>query len=335
MRLFLLCPGRGSYGRNELGSLQGPSATLDRLDAIRAHLGRPTLRELDAAERFSARLHLAGEHASLLTAGATLADLETLNAARARIVGVGGNSMGWYTALHAAGALDLDAMATLVETFAAYQVDNVIGGQVLYPVVDEDWRPDAALRAVVDDALRLPGVELSIRLGGSAVLAGDEPAVRGLMQELPKLGRGRHEYPQRLPLHSAFHTSLLAGASERAVQDLSALPFRAPSRPLVDGTGRVHRAHADPEELRRYTLTTQVTETFDLTACLRVGLGEYAPDAVLLPGPGGSLGSAVAQVMIETGWRGLRDRKDFADAQAGEQPLLISMNRPEQRALVV
>lgn len=334
MRLLLVCPGRGSYGREQLGSLPGASPTIGRLDAIRRELGRPTLTELDSMERFSVRRHLAGEHASLLTAGATLADLEALDRERHRVVAVVGNSMGWYTALHAAGALDLDDAARLVETLGSYQADGVLGGQVLYPVCDEDWRVDSGLVGLVREELSAPGVHLSIRLGGSVVLAGDDDTVRRLLRELPSIERGRHRYPLQLPLHSAFHTPLLAGASEGAARDLRDLRFGSPRVPLVDGRGLVHRLHADPEALRRYTLGEQVVDTFDFTAAVRVALCEYAPDAVLLPGPGGSLGSAIAQVMIELGWQGIRSRDDFMAAQSGDSPVLLSMARPEQRALV-
>ncbi|MCB9793523.1 MAG: ACP S-malonyltransferase [Alphaproteobacteria bacterium] len=334
MRLLLLCPGRGSYGRAQLGSLQGPSPTLDRLDAYRASLGRPTLRELDAAERFSPRLHLAGEHASLLTFGATLADLEQLDPQKARVVAVAGNSMGWYTALCAAGALSLDAAARLVETMGAYQAGKVIGAQLLYPVTGEDWRPDQELAARVQAALAHPDVFLSIRLGGTVVLGVGREGQKHVLGTLPKLERGQNSFPLQLPLHSAFHTPLMADTSARARQELADLPFTEPTQSLVAGGGRLFRLWASPSELADYTLGSQVVDPFDLSACLSAALGEFGPDAVLLPGPGESLGSAVAQVMIRIGWRGLRDRADFMEAQKGEQPVLISMSRPDQRARV-
>ncbi|MCB9742495.1 MAG: ACP S-malonyltransferase [Alphaproteobacteria bacterium] len=334
MRVLLLCPGRGSYGRAQLGSLQGSSPTLDRLDAYRASLGRPTLRELDLAERFSPRLHLAGEHASLLTFGATLADLEQLDPEKAHVVAVAGNSMGWYTALCAAGALSLDAAARLVETMGAYQAGNVIGAQLLYPVTGEDWRPDPALAAAVEATLAHPDVFVSIRLGGTVVLGVGRDGQRHALETLPALERGRLTFPLQLPLHSAFHTPLMAATSAGAKLELADLPFTGPVHTLVAGGGRIFRPWASPVELADYTLGSQVVDPFDLSACVAAGLGEFAPDAVLLPGPGDNLGSAVAQVMIALGWRGLRDRADFMEAQASERPVLISMARPEQRARV-
>jgi hypothetical protein len=48
---------------------------------------------------------------------------------------------------------------------------------------------------------------------------------------------------------------------------------------------------------------------------------------VLLPGPGGSLGAACAQIIVTEGYRGLRSRAEFEAAQAGPAPLLLSMRR--------
>ena len=70
-RVVVVCPGRGSYSKETLGSLQSRSpaanAWLDACDAWRAANGRSTVRELDAAATYSGKLHVAGENASLLT----------------------------------------------------------------------------------------------------------------------------------------------------------------------------------------------------------------------------------------------------------------------------
>lgn len=334
MRVMLLCPGRGSYQKAQLGSLQGPSAVIDWLDAYRASLGRPTIREMDAAKRFSGKLHVAGENASVTTFGASLADIERIDPDKADIVCVGGNSMGWYTALFAAGALDLPSAARLVETMGSWQAGNVVGGQILYPVAGDDWTLDEGLVNAVESALRLDGVHLSIRLGGTAVLAGETDAIRGLLADMPKAKRGEREFPIQLPLHSAFHTPCMQGTSDRARVELADLVFTSPAVSLVDGASRVHRPFADPQVLSDWTLGAQVTDTFDVTGCIQTAMGDFAPDALVLPGPGDTLGAPVAQALIDCGWRGLRDKQDFFDAQSSESPVVISMTRPEQRALV-
>jgi len=301
MRLFLLCPGRGSYGKDQLGTYQGASVVLDQLDAFRDALGRPTLREMDAAERHGARFHVAGENASILTFGATAFDIEALNPDKGHVVTVGGNSMGWYSALYAAGALELSEAARLIETMGQYQAKNIIGGQVLYPTVDTDWRA----------------------------------ATKGLLNSLPKLVRGKRSYPVQLPLHSAFHTPLMSATANRARGELADLDLRSPTVPMVDGRGAVFHPWASPEEIFDWTLGAQVDHTYDFSATVQAGMSQFAADAIVLPGPGDTLGASVAQALIEIGWRGLRDKADFAEAQRGERPLVISMARAEQRALVV
>lgn len=345
MRVLIVCPGRGSYGRAQLGSLRrgiagagaagaGAAELVGALDGFRAGLGRPTVSELDGAAAYEPRLHVAGEHASLLTFACTAADLAALDPRRVEIVGVTGNSMGFYTALHAAGALGLLEAARLVETLGGYQTERVIGGQLVYPLVDDDWRPSAALAEAVAAALRLPGVHVSIRLGGAIVLGVDEGGLARAREALPPLERGGVRYPLPLPLHSAFHTPLMAETGERARADLADLAIGSPAVTLIAGDGTVFRPWADPAAILGYTLGPQIVEAFDLERAIVTAFGELGPDAAVLPGPGDNLGGAVAQILIARGWRGLRDRRDFLEAQAGERPLVLSMSRPEQRARV-
>ncbi len=333
LRALVVCPGRGSYGRDQLGSL-GDGPIVRWLDAYRAGLGRPTVSALDRAGRFSPRQHLAGEHASLLTFAATAVDLAALDPEKVRVVAVTGNSMGWYTALYAAGALDLAGWARLVETLGAYQAGNVIGGQVLYPLVDEQWRPSAALEDAVSAALAIEGAHLSIRLGGTAVLAGDREAVKRLLAELPPVERAGRTFPLQLPLHSAFHSPLMAETSARALAELADLPLRAPAIPLIGGGGRRFRSWSSPADILDYTLTHQVTAPYDFSAAVRAALLDYAPDVVICPGPGDTMGGPVGQVMAELGWRGVTDFPSFLAAQRSERPPIVAMARPEQRALV-
>lgn len=341
LRALVLCPGRGTYQRDSLGSLRGlTSPALQVFDQARAAMGRPTPTELDAAERFSPRLHVAGEHASALTAACSLADLDQLDPERVQVVAACGNSMGWYTALGFAGALPMEDCARLVDTMGWWQAaeeHGVVGGQVVYPMVDEQWRVDPARLAAVEHALGVvPELYRSIRLGGQAVLGGTEAALAAAKDHLPIIEQGGLEFPLRLPLHSAFHTPLMAATASRAARELAGLRWRAPTIPMVDGAGRSWRPRwGDPNALRDYTLGPQVVEAFDFTAMLGTALGEYGPDVVILPGPGSNLGGAVAQVMIQLGWQGLRGKDDFVDRQRGPRPLLLSLRWPEQRRLAV
>ena len=317
----LLCPGRGSYGRDELGWIArtlrpGPVAeALAACDAARAEAERPLLSAIDGAEKFRPGLHLDGENAAELIYFATMAHAEALRE-RYEIVAVAGNSLGWYTALAASGALDPTAGWRLVATMAALQKE-VAGGQVLTTTVGDDWLPDPQLRQGVYDALRSVRergddhwCDFSIRLGGHAVLAGTEPAIAALLTALPKVKVGDREFPFRLAGHGPFHTPLCNATIARARQRLGELPLRMPDCHLIDGFGNVHSPwSADPQELWRYTTGAQVVETFDFTASVRTAMREFQPDVLLCAGPGTSLRAPVGHCVLREGWRGVTTRE--------------------------
>ncbi len=340
-RALLVCPGRGSYDRAQLGQLQDRSeaarAVVAVCDAYRAQRGLPTVTALDGAERYSNRLHVAGEHASLLTAACSLADAAELDRTRYEVVGVVGNSMGFYTALAVAGALPIEDAVRLIDTMGAYQEANVQGGQILYPLVDEAWRPSSEMRDRIEVALRTArdaghGAWWSIDLGSYAVLGGDEEGCRHLLAALPPEIRGPRTFPVRLPLHSAFHTPLLADTSRRALDDLDDLQWRAPHTDLVDGRGVVHRPlRASPSGLRDYTLGAQVVDTFDFRAAVRTALHHCGPEVVVALGPGNALGGPLAALLVQDGWGGVRSRAAL-EARQADDPVLLSFGLPDQRA---
>ena len=316
----LFCPGRGSYTKDELGYLArtvrpGPIAdALAACDEWRRSQGRPTLTEIDGAEKFRPGLHLAGENAAELIYFGTMAHAELLRE-RYDIVAVAGNSLGWYSALPASGALDAHSGWRLVATMAALQ-QQASGGQVLMTNVGEDWQRNLELHvatAAVVQALRDRGADTycdySIHLGGHAVLAGTEAAVTELLTRLPKVKIGERDFPFRLAGHGPFHTKLCAGVSEQAATTLADLPVGMPRCHLIDGFGNVHSPwSADPRELWHYTTHAQVTETFDFTACVRTAMREFQPDVLLCAGPGSSLRAPVGHTVLAEGWRGLHDK---------------------------
>ncbi len=347
MRVAVLCPGRGSYTAAQLGSLAGldehPRAgrlreALAAVDAERERRGDLPVRAMDAAGRFSSRF-LLGENAAPLIFAVTAYHFLRLDPDKVRVVAVGGNSMGWYSALFCGGALALQETFCLIETMGSMTRERQIGGQVVYPTVDEQWHHDPARAALVQRALaraRAAGHQAghSIRFGGFAVLWGDEGALEHLAGELPSVLFGKQEYPLRLFGNSAFHSPLMAGASARGLDQLGDLRWRPPRVPLVDGRGAQWRPlTTEPAALLRYTLGEQVVQTFDFTATVRTLLREYAPDRIVLLGPGQSLGGAVAHVLISERWQGMDSREAFVERQQRD-PFLLSLERPEQADLV-
>ena len=346
-RIALICPGRGTYTRSELGILTDPARggsvvrddLVRRADLWRTAIRRKTIAELDGAERFGAA-HLKGENAAALIYTAGAVDAASL-ADDLEVVCVLGNSMGWYTALHVAGVFSFEDGLRLSDTMGGMQAtEGVIGGQVIVSVVDEQWRPDPVMIDAVDGAVEQVNRDghrawTSIRLGGYRVLAGDQDGVRLLLQSLPKQVIGEREYPFQLLGHSAFHTPLMSGTSQRGYGELAELPWSAPAIHLIDGRGQVFRPLTSREDhIRDYTLGHQVTSEYDFTHSLRVALREFAPDALVLLGPGDTLGGAIGQVLVEEGWSGVRSKADFLARQRGDEPLLFAMGRPEQRVAV-
>ena len=126
----------------------------------------------------------------------------------------------------------------------------------------------------------------------------------------------------------------MAQSSRRALAQLPADWFGEPRIPLIDGEGRVWRAKsATPAAMHRYTFTTQILEPYDFTRSLAVGIKEFAPERIVLLGPGDTMGGAIGQVLVAEKWLGIGDKPGFARRQA-EDAFLIAMGREDQHSLV-
>lgn len=328
-RAAIFCPGRGSYTEAAMRSLPKEHPWVLHAERLRGEYGLPSLLELDHAESFQARVHLRPANVSPLIYLISMLDAAAAKASH-RIVAVGGNSLGWYTALAVAEALSFEDGFRLVQEIALLQESRADGGQILYPRVGDDWRIDPAREAAIATALAAaPGRAFeSIRLGGVTVLAGTEEGLRDLESSLPKAKLGKNTYPFRLLQHGPYHTPLLEDVAIAARDRLAGLEWRAPNLLLIDGAGRRYAPWSRvAARLRDYTLHEQIVTPFDFTATVRVALRESAPDVIVLPGPGNSLGGVVGQCLVEEGWRRIRDRAGFDAAQSGSDPIVISMRR--------
>ena len=333
---LVVCPGRGTYGKAELGYLKrlhpDRAELLATVDRLRAERGQKAISELDGAERFSPALHTRGDVASPLIFTASYADFLAIDRARFEIAAVTGNSMGWYTTLACAGAVTLEHGFRIVDAMGEHSQAGAPGGQMLLTLVDEDWREAAGLReAVLALVDRIDGLYVSIALGGMLVLAGTEAALAALLEQAPPMP-GRE--PLRLVNHGPFHTPLMQGSSDRAMAQLPAAWFGAPEAPMIDGRGHIWRPFAaSAEALWRYTFAGQILEPYDFTRAIQVSVKEHAPDRIILLGPGDTLGGAIAQALIAIEWQGLGSKRDFQERQASAEPVLLSMGREDQRAL--
>jgi len=330
-RAVLVLPGRGAYTAASLGSLAAEHPFVQRAEALRADLGLDSLLALDAADEFDGAVHLRPANASPLIWLISLLDAERAMADH-RVVAVLGNSLGWYTALTVGDALDFDDAFQLVQGMALLQEQAAAdgrGGQVIYPRFGADWQPAPELAAAIDAAL-VDGGEVfpSVDLGGYLVLAGTDAGIDRLLETLPPVQIGERHFPLRLAFHGPYHTPLLTPVAEAAAARFGSLGWRAPSLTLIDGRGvRFTPWATDPADLARYTLGEQLITPYDFAAGARVALREYAPEVLVLTGPGNTLGGVAGQLVVAEGYHGLRTRADFESAQAGDAPLVLSMHR--------
>lgn len=339
---LVVAPGRGTYGKGELGSIARLHSErfgdlIAAFDAQRRTRGQPTVSELDGADRFSVATHMRGDVAAPLIYTATVLDYLSIDRQAYDVVAVAGNSMGWYSALAIGGAVSVEDGFRISNAMGLNSQTHGPGGQILLQVVDEDWRPVPGLRetllALVADIASRPGhaLALSIDLAGMLVLAGNEEGLAALLAEAPPTS-GRD--PLRLAGHGPFHTPLMFGSSDKAIAELPHSFFHRPALPLIDGRGHIWRRHAsDPAAIWDYSFGHQILAPYDFALSVQVAVKEYAPDVIILPGPGDTLGGAIAQSLIGIGWHGISGKGDFAARQATD-PILLSMGRADQRALV-
>lgn len=337
-RAVVICPGRGTYNKAELGCLarlHGDKADLfAKFDAQRQQAGQDTLADLDGAPRYSVARHTRGDNAAALIYAASYADFLSLHGIE--IVAVTGNSMGWYTTLACSGALTADAGFKLVNTMGRLMQDSLIGGQLVYPVVGEDWRPDRARRQeVLDLVAQIDGINdctlaLSIDLGGMFVLAGNAVGLASFTDKVQPIGR----FPMALTNHAAFHSALQQPVSTVARGLFNSGMLAQPALPMIDGRGAIWWPHAtEVDALLAYTLGYQVLEPYDFCRAITVAAREFAPEVFIVLGPGDTLGGAVAQSLVRCNWRGMDSKSSFQRLQS-ERPLLVSMGREDQRGLV-
>jgi len=340
-RVVVVCPGRGSYTKETLGYLKQHGRHIDNfikdLDERRKAINEPTITELDSATAFKTNVHTKGEHASPLIYSCAYADFLAIDRNRFEIVAVAGNSMGWYLTLAFAGALDGASGFSVVNTMGSMMKNEVIGGQVIYPICNEDWVIDSERQDVVEstvaeiNALKDHEVYPSIYLGGYIVLGGNKEGINALLKQLPKV----EDYPFQLINHAAFHTPLLESTSAEAFARLPVSLFKKPDLPMIDGRGHIWQPYSTHlPDLYSYTFGHQVIAPYDFSKSIEVALKEFVPDLLILLGPGSTLGGSLGQILIQNDWCGLKSKADFTQRQQS-RPLLISMGRPEQRQLVV
>ena len=332
-RLVIICPGRGSYTRETSGYLAVSSKLakdhISWMDDQRKSVKMFTLTDLDT-QPFKAKIHMIGENASPLIYACSLSDFLSINNEKYEIVAITGNSMGWYIALALGQALNKENAYHLIHTMGSLSSRNLHGGQIIYPIIDDNWQVDKEKEKMVLDKVKKRNAYISIYLGGYLIIGGNQNTLDVLLKELPTIDK----YPLQLPFHSAFHTPIMEKISRVSFSKIPYSFFQKPNIPLIDGRGNIWSPYStDIKELYNYTLGYQVKKTYNFTSSINVAIKEFCPDKIVLLGPGNTLGGSIGQIIIQSKWLDVKSKTDFVDLQKTD-PFLISMDIKKQRNLV-
>ncbi len=338
---IIVCPGRGTYNKTELGYLhkfhKDQTDLFNLMDNSRAFHNSKTLWDIDGAKSFTANDFYPGNVAAPLIFASTYADFKSIDYEAIDVVAITGNSMGWYSALALAEVLSIQDAVKLISSMGAQLGAGRIGGQIIYPIINKEWHRDEERLLVLKNAMKKVNEEQmcvfdSIYFGGYLVIGGTENGINKLITLLPKID---DIYPLKLPEHSAFHTPLLSELSKKARESFSSDIFSSPQIPLIDGRGKIWKPYSSSlYDLWDYTLGHQIHQPYDFSTAIEVCFKEFAPDYFILAGPGIAMGGAVAQVFIEKIPTFFSSKVEFKNYQESH-PFLIAMGDPVQRKIVI
>jgi [acyl-carrier-protein] S-malonyltransferase len=209
---------------------------------------------------------------------ASVAALRVLESRGARPDWVAGHSLGEYSALVAARALELKDAVVAVRRRGQYMQEAVPAGEgamaailgLELPAVEQACR-DAAQGQVVSPA--------NMNAPGQVVIAGHAAAVDRALDAAKAVGARK---AVRLAVSAPFHCALMAPAQARLAADLARVPFRNAAVPLVNNAdARVVRTAEECREglVRQVSAPVRWQEGVELlarqgaTAFVEVGPG--------------------------------------------------------------
>jgi [acyl-carrier-protein] S-malonyltransferase len=298
-----LFPGQGAQqvgmGRDVYDAFPEARAVYEQADAA---LDRP----------LSAIIFEGPEEALLQTVNAQPAILITslacLQAARAMGIlsmeppsFVAGHSLGEYTALIAAGALELETGVRLVQK----------RGRLMQEAGEENPGTLAAIlgltEADVEGICRETGTEVcNVNASTQIVVGGTRPAVARAM-DMAKARGARKAIPLRVS--GAFHSSLMRPAAERMLSELDQVQFQMPVAPIVANTsgqvialtqrGTLAGAASALDEVLRRELAQQLKQAVRWEQSVRYMVGAGVETFVEI-GPGRVLTGLVKTIARES-----------------------------------
>ena len=199
-----------------------------------------------------------------------------------------GHSLGEYSALTAAGALDFEEAVKLVRFRAQAMQDAVapgVGGMAaVIGLADED-----VLAAC--EAARATGVVEAVNFNapGQVVIAGEKAALAAALEACKVKGCRR---AIELPVSAPFHSSLLKGAAEALRARLAEVNVKTPLVPVIHNVDVAQ--HAQPDAIRE-ALASQAAGAVQWVATVR-RLKDMGVTDVVECGPGKVLTGLIKRI---------------------------------------
>lgn len=228
MKLAMVFPGQGSQS---VGMLTG-YAGLPEVDAVRAEagaaLGGDFLRLLDEGPTEQLNLTVNTQPAMVTAGIAAYRAWRALGGPAPAIVA--GHSLGEYSALVAAGALDLKDALPLVRFRATAMQEAVPEGQgAMAAILGLD---DEGARAACSEAAQGEVVQaVNFNAPGQVVIAGHKAAVARAIEACKARGAKR---AMPLPVSAPFHSSLMKPAGDRLGEFLAKVNLVSPVIPVLN-----------------------------------------------------------------------------------------------------
>lgn len=202
---------------------------------------------------------------------------------------VAGHSLGEFSALVAAGALDFeDGLRLVAKRAAAMQKACEAQPSTMAAVLGlED-------KVVEDICAQIDGVVVAANYNcpGQLVISGSIEAVDAACEQLKAAGARR---ALRLPVGGAFHSPLMEPAKVELQAAIEAAPFKAPVCPVYQNVDA--KPYTDPEQIKA-NLIAQLTAPVRWTYIVQNMLADGADSFVEL-GPGAVLQGLIKKVNRE------------------------------------
>jgi [acyl-carrier-protein] S-malonyltransferase len=308
MSFALVFPGQGSQS---VGMMQayGDSPVIRRtFDEASEALGRDlwTLVAEGPAEALSQTVNT---QPVMLTAGVAVFRAWCERGGKLPAV-MAGHSLGEYSALVAAGAIDFKDAVPLVQFRAqAMQAAVPQGEGAMAALLGLD---DEGVRAACAESAQGQVVEaVNFNAPGQVVIAGHAGAVQRAVEAAKARGAKR---AVMLPVSAPFHCSLMQPAAERMRERLADVAFRAPRIPVLQNADVV--SVSDPEGIKA-ALVKQVAAPVRWVETM-VKMADLGVTRVCECGPGKVLAGLVKRCDARLGGAALADEKSLADALSAQ-----------------